>query len=100
MVSVTNLGDATWRRAMRNRVALSYRFFAADEGDARGALVLEGGRAPLPSDVHPGETVLLPIDITAPDTEGTYVCVVDLVEEGVRWFEQGLAETVEVRRQG
>lgn len=96
MVSATNLGEATWRRSLRNRVALSYRFFALDEGGGRGPLVLEGGRAPFPSDIHPGDTVLLPIDLTAPAEPGTYRCVVDLVEEGVRWFEQGLEVDVVV----
>jgi hypothetical protein len=98
MVSLTNLGDATWRRALQNRIALSYRFFTCGPSGEREALVLEGGRAPLPSDIHPGETVLLPIDITAPEEEGDYLCVVDLVEEGVCWFEQGLALEVSVRR--
>ena len=96
MVSLTNLGDATWRRGLRNRVALSYRFFAPDPAGGRGPVVLEGGRAPFPSDVHPGDTVLLPIDLTAPGAPGVYRFVVDLVEEGVRWFEQGLEATVRV----
>ena len=100
MVSLSNLGQATWRRALRNRVGLSYRFFAADPDGGRGRLVLEGGRAPLPSDVRPGDTVLVPIDVTAPSEPATYRCVVDLVEEGVRWFEHGLDLLVDVAPAG
>jgi hypothetical protein len=96
MARVENLGTASWLRELRNRVSLSARFFDATPDGGRGALALECGRFAFPADVHPGEVHLLPFELPAPGAPGAYVLVVDLVEEGVRWFEQGTEMLVQV----
>ncbi len=96
MVHVENLGSASWLRDGRNRVFLSSRFFVQAPGGGRGPLALECGRFPFPADLPPGESTLLPFEVMAPDAPGRYVLAVDLVEEQVRWFEQGLEVPVEV----
>lgn len=43
-------------------------------------------RAQLPHDLKPGESVGMPLVITAPETPGDYVLEIDMVQEGVSWF--------------
>ncbi len=96
MVRVRNDGDTTLRRESRNRVALSARFFTVDDLGRRLRLVSESARFAFPADLHPGQATLLPFEVTAPQSPGAYLLVVDLVEEGVRWFESGLEVVVHV----
>ncbi len=84
MVLVENLSPVTWLREGRNRVYLSFRFFSAA---SRHDLVLEGGRFPLPANLHPGRAALIPFELRAPSARGRYRLAIDLVEEGVRWFD-------------
>ena len=44
-------------------------------------------RAWLPETLHPGQSVQVPITITAPATPGRYALKFDLVSEGIDWFE-------------
>ncbi len=96
MVRVRNDGDTTLRRESRNRVALAARFFTVDDLGRRLRLVGESARFAFPADLHPGQATLLPFEVTAPQIPGEYLLVVDLVEEGVRWFESGLEVDVHV----
>ena len=96
MVRVRNDGDTTLRRESRNRVALAARFFTVDDLSRRLRLVGESARFAFPADLHPGQATLLPFEVTAPQIPGEYLLVVDLVEEGVRWFESGLEVDVHV----
>jgi hypothetical protein len=50
----------------------------------------------LTSYVHPGESVVQLLPVTAPDDPGAYRLVVDLVHEGVRWFDRGPTLAVRV----
>jgi hypothetical protein len=43
--------------------------------------------APTPSGVAPGEQVTLSIEVPVPDAPGNYTVALDLVAEGVCWFE-------------
>jgi tRNA (mo5U34)-methyltransferase len=45
------------------------------------------GRARLPRDVEPGDTVDLELDVRLPDTPGRYIVEFDMVAEHVTWFE-------------
>jgi hypothetical protein len=51
------------------------------------------GRAALPRDLGPGESVELTIDLRAPTTAGDYVVELDLVAEQRTWFEDHGAGT-------
>ena len=44
-------------------------------------------RAWLPSAVQPGAATELPVKLTAPDKPGRYALKLDLVCEGIDWFE-------------
>ncbi len=99
MVLIRNLGDTTLLRETRNRVALSTRFFALDTTGQRGDLIREGARFAFPADLHPGQETLLPFEVRAPELPGEYLLVIDLVEENVRWFENGLELVVRVGAQ-
>jgi len=44
-------------------------------------------RAWLPGTLHPGQSVQVPMTITAPATPGRYALKFDLVSEGIDWFE-------------
>ncbi len=83
VVRVTNLGTATWfRRTDGGGVRLGAHWLGPD-----GAPVLpDAGRADLPVDIGPGETVLVRIEVPPPGPPGNYRLSVDLLEEGVRWF--------------
>jgi hypothetical protein len=44
------------------------------------------GRAALFEDLAPGQTVELPLTVTAPNTPGDYHLELDVIQEGVAWF--------------
>ena len=82
-VALTNSGNIPWNFAGANPVNLSYHIL-----DAAGrAVVWDGPRTSLGADVLPGQTKNLNITFAAPTTSGSYTLVVDLVREGIGWFE-------------
>ncbi len=50
-------------------------------------------RAWLPQTLGPGDSIDVPIDVTAPDAPGRYVLKFDLVSEGIDWFESSGSAT-------
>lgn len=91
-VRVTNEGSHTWPPGKLGwpEVRVSYRWRARD-----GSVVVDGGlRTPFPHALSPGETALVPVDVTAPAEPGAYRLELDLVHEHVRWF--GCAVTLDV----
>ena len=82
-VALTNNGNIPWSAAGANPVNLSYHIL-----DATGrAVVWDGARTPLGGDVLPGASKNLNITFSVPGRSGNYTLVVDLVREGVGWFE-------------
>lgn len=81
-VTVRNASAATWPALGATRVTLSYHWLAADGV----TVVAEGLRSPLPSDVAPGATATLELEIATPRTPGRYVLVLDAVRERLAWF--------------
>ena len=81
-----NEGDAVWLawpRRSRGVVTLGWRW-RGEGGD-----VQETARgAPLPADVHPGQSHVLELSIAAPTVPGRYTLELELVAEGVGWFSQ------------
>jgi 2-polyprenyl-3-methyl-5-hydroxy-6-metoxy-1,4-benzoquinol methylase len=51
------------------------------------AVSFDDGRAALPKTLDPGESVAIPLEVTAPSLPGRYVLVLDLVQEDIAWFE-------------
>ncbi len=91
-IRVTNLGSAVWRGGANGlpEVRLSYRWRSLEHLD-------EQPRTPLPHDLHPGESTLVPVVFRAPEDPGRYELVVDLVHERHRWFGADACAEVEVR---
>jgi SpoIID/LytB domain protein len=81
-VTISNLGTETWAAAGPNPVDLSYHWM-----DLSGkAVVWDGARTKLTSDVPPTGTQQLNASITAPASPGPYVLQIALVKEGVAWL--------------
>jgi hypothetical protein len=81
-VPVTNTGVAAWNMAGANPIDLSYHWH-----DAAGtAVVWDGIRNPLPSDVAAGAAASVTAQVRTPDKAGAYTLTFDLVREGVAWF--------------
>lgn len=62
-------------------------------------IVFDGRRTALPSNLYPGDTILLPVGVDPPDAEGEFVVAFDLVHEHVRWFGSEAKTPISVRRQ-
>lgn len=82
-MTVTNTGNQPWTASGSNPVDLSYHLL-----DEKGSPVIwDGPRIPLGGDVAVGASKQFTIGYTAPTTAGTYTLVVDLVREGIAWFQ-------------
>jgi hypothetical protein len=93
-VAVTNTGDYTWNAAGVNTVDLSISFGGEAEGP--GNRWASEQRFHLPRDVGPGQTVLIPVEVTPPQTSGDYRVRYWLVKEDVAWFPDRAATSVVV----
>ncbi len=85
-VRVTNLGSETWACGPLGipEIRLSYQGLS------------DALRTPLPHDLRPGESALVPVSVRAPAAPGRYAITLDLVHEGHRWFECGAELTLDV----
>ena len=81
---VRNTSDHTWRQPHVGPLAVGNHWL-----DAGGELMLaqDDGRAPLLQIVPPGLEWPVLMTMRAPGEPGTYVCEIDLVHEGMTWFE-------------
>jgi 2-polyprenyl-3-methyl-5-hydroxy-6-metoxy-1,4-benzoquinol methylase len=83
-VEVRNRGKVALRSIPPNPVYLSYHWLREKTGEV---VVWDGERSPL---LPPCEsTGSYPLRVVAPPSGGRYVLRVTLVQEGVRWFDQG-----------
>lgn len=85
LVRVRNEGIERWPASRDERpfIRLSYHWMNSD-GSVH---TQEGPRSAFPRPVNPGESVLAPLHVDAPETAGEYFLEVDVVHEDVRWFE-------------
>jgi uncharacterized protein YcfL len=91
-VQVSNIGRTTWIPSQANNTALSYRIY-----DEKKSLVHEGERIWLPYAIKPGDRIKLDISVTAPDQPGKYTIVIDMIQEGVAWFEDRGSKPCEIQ---
>jgi hypothetical protein len=92
-VRVTNLGTERFPGLPQHDppIFLTYRWLRPD-----GAVhIADGVRTFLPCPLEPGAEAVVPVTVVAPAT-GAYVLELDLVHEGVRWFDCGLRIALEV----
>jgi hypothetical protein len=85
-VLVENLGNEMWRWG--GTVRVGSRWLSGD-------LVVEGPHRPLPSDLVPGGSQIVPLPLIPPEP-GRWRLTVDLVHEHVRWFGCDLQVEAEV----
>ena len=93
-VRVVNDGTHTWPPGTLGspQVRVSYRWRSPG-----GEIVVgDGLRTPFPHTVRPGESALVPVDVTAPALPGAYVLELDLVHEHVRWFGNPVTLDIEI----
>ena len=88
-LKVHNDGWETWNAAPPNQYRLGAHVASSAPGP-RTLPVEPAGyptRVALPSDVPPGGDATVEIDLPAQAAEGSYAVQVDMVQEGVAWFE-------------
>lgn len=81
-----------WDSDLGPPVRASYRL--RNERDT--VVVGDGPRTAFPCALGPGEATVVPLDVIAPVIPGRYEIEVDVVHEGVRWFESGLRAGLDV----
>ena len=81
-VEVENSGSVPWNFHQPFSISLGNHWLSPD-GTMR---VRDDGRTPLPSGLLLGQRLDIPLQIKAPETPGTYLLELDLVQEGVTWF--------------
>lgn len=89
-ISVKNTGTDTWNKDGKEPVCISYHWKQANE-----TVIYDGLRSVLPYNVNPGVIINTKVIIETPDKEGNYRLVIDLVKEGVTWFEEQGSRTFE-----
>lgn len=85
-VTVTNVGDTLWLSGdtdKRGTVRLGPLIFRAHAGNEPP---LKQYRFSFKSDVPPGGSATLPVNLNAPDEPGEYQVRLDLVDEHIDWF--------------
>lgn len=83
-VTVHNAGDTTWLCGdSTGRVRVGVQLMSPD----RKLLALDFARAPLPHSLPPDQSADVPIALTLPDGMTPYLLKIDLVDEGICWFE-------------
>ncbi|HEV8251508.1 MAG TPA: hypothetical protein VGQ15_16170 [Gaiellaceae bacterium] len=89
-VRVENRSDRVWRwgREGRPEIRVSYRWSGGGGEELR---------TPLPSDLPPGESLVVPVDVLPPDQPGGRTLEIDLIHEHVRWFGRPVRVEVELR---
>jgi hypothetical protein len=91
-VRVENLGDELWPWADGGgpQIRIGSRWLSAD------GTVEEGLHTPLPADLEPGGSQVVPAAIAAPPAPGRYTLELDLLHEQVRRFDRSVRAEVEV----
>jgi 2-polyprenyl-3-methyl-5-hydroxy-6-metoxy-1,4-benzoquinol methylase len=84
-VDLRNGGSIDLKSADPYPIHLSYHWVGTDGR----YVVFDGERTRLVPDARSGSSVLYEMSVTAPDLPGTYVLRLTLVQEQVRWFDQG-----------
>ena len=85
-VTAQNTGDTFWLAGSeRGHVRLGIQLLGPDHR----LLALDFARTAIPRRTGPGESVEIPVDVTLPDAAAPYALKIDLVDEGVAWFERG-----------
>ncbi|WP_285535208.1 AMP-binding protein [Brucella sp. NBRC 12950] len=81
-LELTNTGNSVWAPYQKSGLAVGNHWLST----AGEILIWSDGREPLRGPLEPGEKIAITLSIRVPNTIGSTIIEVDLVEEGVRWF--------------
>jgi hypothetical protein len=95
-VTVTNTGSEIWNQAGPNEVRLGVHFADGPGGYGRNHWFTDQ-RWNLPDDLGPGESVTIPVQVTAPTQVGPLTLETQMVKEDRFWFPQSTSTRVMVR---
>ena len=84
-IEVRNLGAGRWTTT--SRTARPVRVGVQLLDSERRLIDREYARHSLPGDVSPGNACVMSVSFSAPEVPGQYAVKIDLVAEGVSWFE-------------
>jgi SAM-dependent methyltransferase len=90
-VSIENVSQATWQQSKSFPLNVGNHWLTAD---GQSILVHEDGRASMPAVVGPGQKVEIELRVLAPRKPGEYILEIDLVQEGLRWFQKTGSKTL------
>jgi N-acetyl-anhydromuramyl-L-alanine amidase AmpD len=91
-LTVRNLGGIPWPQRGEHPVYLSYRLY---QNQSEVALAPERQLLSiLPKDVEPDESVTIQAQVALPDKEGNYTLIMDLLHEGITWFQEHQSDTL------
>jgi len=84
-IEVRNLGSSRW--IATSRTARPVRVGVQLLDTERRLIDRDYARHSLPGDISPGQSCVMPVSFSAPEVTGLYTLKIDLVAEGVSWFE-------------
>jgi len=92
-VEIANRGGARWPGGMtaHPQIRLAYRWIGSD------GVPVEGLRTGIGAALAPGARAIVPLEVLGPPAPGFHEIEIDLVHEGVRWFQAGVRAMMEVR---
>ena len=95
-IEVVNTGNARWLAEASNDVGtvkIGFHLYTAN----RQLITLDFHRWNFARDINPGESVSVTLEVPSPNGTGEYLLAVDLVSEGICWFENIGSQPVIVR---
>lgn len=95
-VLLKNSSDTAWpgqQESWKYQVTIANKWL-----DSRGNKLSDmDGRVALIANLGPGQSVELPLTITAPLMAGEYILEIDAVQEGVAWFSERGSKTLRIK---
>lgn len=82
LLEITNRSHLAWVQQAVGPIRVGNHW----RSPAGEMLIQDDGRAPLPLQISPDETILATVPIQVPPEAGRYTCEFDLVHEGISWF--------------
>lgn len=92
-VSVENVSATTWLQSESFPLNVGNHWLTAD---GKSVLVNDDGRASMPATVSPGQKVEIELRVLAPRKPAQYILEIDLVQEGVRWFQEAGSKSLRI----
>jgi murein DD-endopeptidase MepM/ murein hydrolase activator NlpD len=93
-VTVRNTGSFTWQASGSDAVSLGYSWLNANGSPVSSTLVEETNTAALASNVAPGQSATLTLQVHTPALAGSYKLVLDMQEQGTWFGSQGASPSI------